>query len=128
MSLLITPVRRQGSLWQAVCEDHGVLVRAVAGKIALLTGRLHDWEGDYACGVRIGGLRCMFCYAMLEVEWWLAEVAIACDSCARLVLARDMVSPTPMEIGHCPPPDWTFRVMSMEEMSSCPDTGLKEQA
>lgn len=101
MSLLITTARESDSLWQAVCETHGLLCRAVISRRALLAGRLHDFEHP-DCTVHIGGLRCMFCYQMVEVDRWLADVQICCQPCMQRILVEPRIALIPLDLDEIP--------------------------
>ncbi len=85
VSLVISPPQQANSLWQTICQNHGVLVHAVRKPMAVLTGRLHEYNELERCTVHIGGLRCMFCFSLIEICRWRSNVAISCDPCLQKV-------------------------------------------
>jgi hypothetical protein len=102
MSLLITPPRGSLSLWQSVCETHGVLARAVRSSHALWIGRLHEFQHLDGCNVWVGGLRCMFCFGIVETQRWLPAVQICCDDCVRVAVLDPGRVMTPLAVDEFP--------------------------
>lgn len=107
MSLLITPPRGYLSLWQTVCETHGVLARAVRSSRALWIGRLHEFQHDH-CTVWVGGLRCMFCFAIVETDRWMAVVQICCEDCMGRVLSDPQAAMVPLALDEFPVLEMTW--------------------
>lgn len=102
MSLLIAPPRELTSLWQAVCETHGLLVRAASCSLSMWTGRLHHFQNADDCNVWIGGLRCMFCFSVVEIDHWMENVQICCDTCMRQILEDPRAAMVPLAIDEIP--------------------------
>lgn len=95
MPLIVTPPKAASSLWQAICRRHGVLIRSVPPGHALLAAKLHEFA-NADCDVMAGGLRCMYCQALAETEWWPAQVQICCERCFDRVRAGELPE-------HCTP-------------------------
>lgn len=89
MPLIVTPPDCVSSLWEASCLQHGPLIHAASQMKTSLVARLHDYENNDCCAIRMSGLRCNFCLRVQEIDAWFSGVLVCCASCERVIVRQN---------------------------------------